>query len=51
MAMMGDTTVGMSQKTVSIDEAEAAAGAYDKPANYTEKAFDFMAMAQRQQQQ
>jgi len=50
MAKIGDTTVGMNQKTISIDEVDAAAGSYDKPTNYTDKPFDFMEMAQRRQQ-
>jgi hypothetical protein len=50
MPMMGDTAIGMTQKTTSIDQLDPPAGTYDKPSDYELKPFDFMEMAQRRQQ-
>lgn len=47
MSMMGDSKVKMSQKTLSIEQADPPPGTYDLPADYTEKPFDFMEMMQQ----
>jgi hypothetical protein len=46
ITMMGNE-VGTSEKTISIEDADAPPGTYDPPADYTEKPFDFMARMQR----
>jgi hypothetical protein len=46
MTMMG-SEVGTSEKTISIEDIDAPPGTYEPPADYTEKAFDFMAQMQR----
>jgi hypothetical protein len=48
MSMMGDTAVGMSTTTVSIEKTSAPDGTYEPPAGYTDEPFDF---AKRMQQQ
>jgi len=49
MPMMGDVSIKSSQKTVSIEDVTPPGGAYDPPADYTEKELDLMAMMQKQQ--
>ncbi len=47
MTMMGDVSVKTSEKTSSIEKLDPPAGTYDPPADYAEKAFDFMGQMQK----
>jgi hypothetical protein len=49
MSMMGDTTIGMSTTTTSVEEMSPPAGLYDPPSDYTDEPFDFATRMQRQQ--
>lgn len=50
MSMMGDTTIGNSTTTVSIERVDPPPGVYDPPPDYTVEPFDFAKRMQRQQQ-
>jgi hypothetical protein len=49
MSMMGDTTIGMSTTTVSIDQVDPPAGTFDPPPDYSDEPFDFAKRMQQQQ--
>ena len=46
MKFMGETTVGTLDSVTSIEEADAPAGTYAPPADYTLEEFDYMKMMQ-----
>jgi len=48
MTIMGNTTIKKSQKTTSIEDLSPPEGAYEPPADYTEKPYDFMKAMQGQ---
>jgi hypothetical protein len=48
MSFMGETTIGSSDRVLSIDEIDPPAGTYDPPAGYTREEFDYMSMMQDQ---
>jgi hypothetical protein len=49
MSMMGDTTIGTSTTTTSIEEMSPPDGLYDPPSDYTDEPFDFAKRMQQQQ--
>jgi hypothetical protein len=48
MTMMGGSTMGSNEQTVSAVDAEAPAATYERPSDYTDKPFDFMEAMQNQ---
>lgn len=46
MPMLGETEVASREETISIEEAEAPAGTYEKPADYSLEEVDFARMMQ-----
>ena len=49
MAMLGDSTIGSTEKVTSVEEDVPPAGTYDAPEGYALEPFDYMAMMQEQQ--
>jgi len=49
MSMMGDTTIGMSTTTTSIEEISPPDGLYDPPSDYADEPFDFAKRMQQSQ--
>jgi hypothetical protein len=47
MSFMGDTTIGSSDRVLTIEELEAPAGTYAPPSGYTRKDFDYTEMMQQ----